>query len=259
MTLSGQNRLRSLPAIRRARGFYLYDNGGRRFLDLYQDGGRAWLGHRPDGLSLQLKNTLSRGVYAPYPGSEEGKLLKAGAALAVQAGANSPVIRYYTGTPVSEALPAAADPLFEGLGRCSLWRPGLPWPVEAELVEILVPLPGFDSGRLIAGKEDNLPPGDMPSPVIAAALTRCLWTLSRVLKERTVPEELNTGGLFRQTGPYLVYQGGEEAYGALFDRALEAGILIPPEPGYPLILPCEYSPGDQSLVSGFFRTLGELS
>jgi hypothetical protein len=69
--------LRLLPAIRRARDFRLYAEGGRRFLDLWQYGGRAILGHTPPAVLRELKNTAERGLFAPFPGPLEGRFLKA--------------------------------------------------------------------------------------------------------------------------------------------------------------------------------------
>ncbi len=64
-----------LPPIRRARGFYLYDYDGNRYLDCWQNGGRALLGHSPRGLSTRLKNVLSTGLLAELP-SVHGRRLE---------------------------------------------------------------------------------------------------------------------------------------------------------------------------------------
>ena len=67
---------RLLPIIRRAREFHLYDDAGRRYLDLYQDGGRAILGHRPAGLTTRMKNELSRGLMVQAPSHAEPRFLR---------------------------------------------------------------------------------------------------------------------------------------------------------------------------------------
>ncbi len=255
MTPRGQKRLRTLPAIRRARGFHLYDNGGRRILDLYLEGGRAWLGHRPEGLSLQLKNTLTRGVYAAYPGSEEGKLLKAARTLAVQSGSNPGCRALYLRGGASDAvIPAAVDPLFSDRGECVLWRPGLPWPAKADYIEILVPLPGFDAGRIIITNREDHPTGDLPSPVIAAALTRCLWTLKNTLETQPASVGIKAGNSWEQKGPYHIFKGSEEEYDTLFKKALSDGILLPPDKSDPMIIPGELTTGDQKLLISFFQS-----
>ena len=254
MTLRGQNRLRALPAIRRARGYHLYDNSGRRFLDLYLEGGRAWMGHRPEGLSLHLKNTLSRGVYSPYPGSGEGKLKKAAAALARQAGCTGEFeVLYFRDTNPDIPVPPASDPLWKDEGECRLWRPGLSWPDQADSVEILVPLPGFDAGRVIVTGKKDLPPGDLPSPVVAAALTRCLWSLKHILETQPAVSEVKTGSSWERKGFYLIFRGSEEEYDILFSKALSEGILLPPDTTDPMIIPLELTSGDLKILTSFLE------
>ena len=262
MTLNEQELLRLLPAIRRARDFHLYDASGKRYLDLYQQGGRAWLGHRPEGLSLQIKNTLSRGVYSPYPGSEEGKLIKALRALLfiLPGSAEFHNLRYYSASH-QDFLPDAVDPLFHQEGPCTLWRPALDWPDKAGSVEMLIPLPGFEYGRIIATRNENLPQGDIPSPVIAAALLRCVWVLKKTLEtaapvhDFSIPE----AAPWSQSGPYCLFKGnGDENaddYKEMFIQALKAGILLPPSASSPCILPGILTSGDTKLLKQFFGGL----
>ncbi len=54
----------TIPPIRRARGYRLYDHRGRRYLDLWQNGGHSLLGHRGLHLLSLLKNLMSRGLLA---------------------------------------------------------------------------------------------------------------------------------------------------------------------------------------------------
>jgi hypothetical protein len=256
--LKDQELLRRLPAIRRAREFHLYDASGKRFLDMYLEGGLAWLGHRPEGLSLEIKNIVSRGVYAAYPGSEEGKLLKALTALkAILPGSHGHTsIRYYRSAH-SEVLPAAIDPLYQKEGSCMLWRPGLAWPLDAESVEMLIPLPGLEYGRLIASRDETLPPGDLPSALIAGALTRCVWVLKKNL-EGSVPFPpfiIPEGSPWTQQGPYCLWSGNAENYSTLFTEALELGILLSPSPDLPCILPGIQTSGDLKLLKQFFGGL----
>ncbi|MDA3852535.1 MAG: hypothetical protein PF447_14875, partial [Spirochaetaceae bacterium] len=55
------------PYFRRASDYHLYDDKGKRYLDLFQNNGRAIMGHRPGKFSQYIKNSLSRGVWADYP------------------------------------------------------------------------------------------------------------------------------------------------------------------------------------------------
>lgn len=251
-----QNNLRSLPLIRRARGYHLYDASGRRILDLYQDGGKAWLGHRPEGVSLQIKNTLSRGVYAPFPSSEEGKMLKAVRTLCKTLGAEVGEIAYYRcGSVHSAAAGSAQDILKNHTADFVLWRPGLPWPSKASLVEIMIPLPGLDAGRIIVSpkiSDKSLPQGDLPSPLMAAALNRCLWSLNNHLIKTAESVLFLTGEDWKQRGPYCFWQGNADDYNKLFQSALKEGLLLAPSSEEPCIIPQELSSGDLGLLKKIF-------
>ena len=67
----------ALPKINRARESYLYMKDSSRWLDLWADNTRALMGHRPPGVSLRIKNEVDKGLYAPYPGVWENRLVKA--------------------------------------------------------------------------------------------------------------------------------------------------------------------------------------
>ncbi|MFW6363068.1 MAG: hypothetical protein ACOC0D_04400, partial [Spirochaeta sp.] len=56
-----------IETIRRTRGFYLYSETGRRYLDLSLDGGGAFCGHRPHTLTTGIKQVLSRGGMSLLP------------------------------------------------------------------------------------------------------------------------------------------------------------------------------------------------
>lgn len=244
--------LRRLPVIRRARDYHLYDASGRRFLDLYLDRGRAWLGHRPDGVSLQLKNTLSRGVFVPFPSSEEGKMLKAAAALCDFLNAGCRDIAYYSCRQDREDVPGRpSDILVRPEASFVLWRPGLPWPDKAEQVEILIPLPGLDAGRIIVSRDGELPPGDLPSPVNAAAINRSLWSLLAALKEITAPL-FTPGEEWTMQGNYCFFTGSADDYDRIFKKALEEGVLLSPSRESPCIIPRELSSGDLKVLKKVF-------
>lgn len=68
--------VRSLPRIRRCRGWRLYAADGRRFLDLWAEGGRAVMGRKPKGPSLAAKNCIDTGLVSPLPGVWRGRLEK---------------------------------------------------------------------------------------------------------------------------------------------------------------------------------------
>ena len=121
-----------LPRIRRARGYHLYSDAGRRLLDLYLDGGAALLGHRPDQLGRQLKGVLGRGLIAPLPSRYGAHLLRAlrqalpahrWFGVAATRAAALELLRRQLDLP---ALPPVADPLLDPEWRqapVAWWRP----------------------------------------------------------------------------------------------------------------------------------------
>ncbi len=248
-----------MAILRRGRDYHLYDGSGRRYLDLYQEGGRACLGHRPEGLSLKLKNIISRGVYTPYPCAEEGQMYKALEALLAILTSGSPPPRgacsYYRPESLSyQKLGQPRDPLFEDSSAAfQYWRPWRPWP-SCDVVELYLPFPGLSYGHLLIGQA--LPPGELPSPVIAAGISSILWTLSKQLTE--LPRTLSLPEPWRCQGPYFRWEGEEEAYDDLFKRALELGILLPPAPKTVGIVPRILHSGDEKALASFF-SLGPSS
>ena len=76
-----ENLLREMPQVLRARDYRLYTRGGGRLVDLWQNGGAAILGHSPQALLRELKNTAGRGLYAPLPHFLEARFTKALAGL----------------------------------------------------------------------------------------------------------------------------------------------------------------------------------
>ena len=75
--------LRQIPDVLRVRGYRLYlagkhsNNENWRLVDLWLNGGAAILGHTPSNMLRELKNTASRGLYAPFPHFTERRFLKA--------------------------------------------------------------------------------------------------------------------------------------------------------------------------------------
>ena len=65
-----------VPPIKRARGYRLYDYGGKRYLDLWQNGGSAILGHRFESLTRELKSVLSRGLIFDLPSIYRRRLIR---------------------------------------------------------------------------------------------------------------------------------------------------------------------------------------
>lgn len=66
-----------IPAIRRARGWRLYTENGRRLLDFYQDQGRGVMGWKADGAARLAKALLDKALTAPYPSVWQKRLERA--------------------------------------------------------------------------------------------------------------------------------------------------------------------------------------
>jgi hypothetical protein len=260
--------LRLAPAVLRARDFRLYVEGGRRLVDLWQNGGAAVLGHTPPALLRELKNTASRGLYAPLPHFLEGRFLKA-------------LSRLFPGRKfrVFAAAPSALQELFKK-GVAALWRPFLTVdaPLEAaqDAPAALVPvLPGFQSWRgglpqglcvlafnpaletqLFHNTENSsgeaFPLGDIIAPLLLAAAVRGVYDLAAAAPGRmnlAYPRiaRVLKNSPWQRRGIYLFHRRNPASgeWDALFRRFLEAGFLIPPTPDFPLILPGILSPGEE--------------
>lgn len=222
--------MRMITPIKRARGFYLYDDKGRRFLDLYLDGGRALCGHRPNGLSNVLKNTLSRGLYAPYPSvydSRLDKVLKKGFPRFSRRAVYSSLDSFEKACGETVAFD---DPAFSSqTGKNVIWRPYLPVPENADRLLVNLPYPGIDAVAILSDQKD-LPPSDRLSPVIQAGLVRSWFDLQLRMKEldTEVWSLLDDTGHWERSGPYLRPLCAKEDYPDLFKLYLENGILISP-------------------------------
>ena len=259
--------LSTVPHVLRARGFRLYTQG-RRLVDLWLNGGAAVLGHTPPNLLRELKNTASRGLYAPLPHFMESRFLKA-------------LLRLFPGYSfrLYAAPPAELETLFKS-GDAGLWRPFLnpasPFAIEDKAPPFLVPvLFGIQLWRdelpmglcVAAAKSENylanLPAGDTLPPVLLAAAARGVDNIlaspdrarpafPRVAKAlQKSPAKLR----WRRQGIYLYLKEKcePEAWDALFSQFLEAGFLLPPNPSQPLILPGELSPGEETKLAAVFE------
>jgi len=259
--------LRLVPTVLRARDFRLYTKSGR-LVDLWQNGGAAVLGHTPPSLLRELKNTASRGLYAPFPHFLEGRYIKA-------------LSRVFPGryflfyaAPPPELYALAAE------GHAALWRPFLdpaaPLTTAENAPLVLIPAaPGIQGwrGGLPYGlcvlaidpafeKTASLPPGDFLSPVLLAYAARGIYDLIAAAPQRANPayprvaralksSQSNTVQWQRQ-GLYLTLRGNPspENWAALFRRFLDKGFLLPPVSSQPLILPGVLSPGEEAQLAG---------
>ncbi|MDR2434588.1 MAG: hypothetical protein LBD47_08465 [Treponema sp.] len=259
--------LRLVPEVLRARDFRLYTKGGRRLVDLWQNGGAAVLGHTPHLLLRELKNTASRGLFAPFPHFLEGRFIRALSRLFP-----GRAFRFYA------SAPAAAGDLLKK-GAAGFWRPFLN-PLAplaaADAPEVLIPvLPGIQGWRgclpqglcvlaIDSTCENALPSGDFLSPVLLAAAVRGIYDLIAAAPERAgsvlprITKALNNSDSpWQRRGIYLSLKAdcglraetAPQVWAALFRRFLEAGFLLPPIPDHPLILPGVLPPGEEAKLA----------
>ena len=253
--------LETVPAVLRTRGFRLYTEGGRRLIDLWLNGGAAVLGHTPPNLLRELKNTASRGLYAPLPHFAEGRFLKALSKLLPNR-----FFRLYAAPPEELAS------LFKN-GEAALWRPFTdpiaPFVVAENSPPLLVPvLPGIQSWRgglpmglcVVTAKSESqlahLPKGDILPPLLLAVSARGVYDILAV-PQRAKPnlphiaKALQSGKTWRRRGIYLYLKENREneTWPALFKKFLDAGFLPPPIPSQPLILPGELSAGEEAKLA----------
>ena len=258
--------LSKVPTVLRARGYRLYTAGASakngRLVDLWLNGGAAILGHTPPNVLREIKNTASRGLYAPFPHFLEGRYIKA-------------LSKLFPGYSfrLYAAPPAELETLVKN-GTAGPWRPFLnpqePFAI-TENFPILIPvLPGIQGWRnslplglcvLAAQSEDQLsalPASDILSPVLLAAAARGIYDLIAAHDRAKLPFprifkalKSSENSRWHRQGIYLTpnekIEGSE--WETLFTKFLAAGFLIPPTPSQPLILPAEMSDGEDAKLS----------
>ncbi|MDR1319042.1 MAG: hypothetical protein LBJ90_05405 [Treponema sp.] len=274
--------LRLLPPVLRARDFRLYTEGGKRLVDLWQNGGAAVLGHTPPALLRELKNSASRGLFAPLPHPLEQRFVKALARLFP-----GRVFRIYAeGASLGIKLDVPPGDTFGGKPEAPgafLWRPFLdpqsPLAAPAEAPLLIPVLPGIQGwsadgpplprGLCVLALDPALerarvfPPQDMLSPVLLAAAARGIYDLLAAAPLRGNPRFpkidralAKSGCPWRRRGIYLTQSSGAggdssgaRVWEALFRGFLEEGFLLPPIPEHPLILPGVLSPGEEAKLA----------
>ena len=271
---TGNELLRMLPPVLRAREYHLYLEGGRRLTDLWQFGGKAVLGHKPPRAVSELKNAAERGLFSPLPHPAEQRLLKALARLFpdLPEGPRYCFRIYEDRFSLYKALEKAGfsskkipDPAFpliiknENVPKLpiSVWRPFLdenyylssiyipvlPWP--------LTPAALFLEKSL----EKDFPPDDLISPVILLTCARAIHDLIAAGKNSGRPrypkieKTLFRAKNWRRRGIYLTRIPENDNRAELWKHFLDNGFLIPPVPSEPLILPGVLSPGEEAKLA----------
>ncbi|MDR2964302.1 MAG: hypothetical protein LBU88_00815 [Treponema sp.] len=244
--------LKQVPYILRARGYRLYTQDNRRLIDLWLNGGAALLGHTPPNFLRELKNTASRGLYAPLPHFTEGRFLKALSKLLPDY-----YFRIYSAPPPEL--------------NADLWRPFTEKTKNPIFVPVLPGIQNWHNGlpvglcaaaSLSEEKLNSLPPDDIFPPVLLAAATRGIYDIIAAAPEREYPQLPNTyKALKADTSPWRresIYLTLKETpslktWAALFDKFLQAGFLLPPTPEHPVILPGELSDGEDAKLAAILN------
>jgi len=259
--------LRHVPEVLRARGWRLYTKKGR-LVDLWQYGGRALLGHNPPGLLRAIKNNGERGLFSPLPHFAENRLLKALSDLLpgyfFRLYDNDVFLNQALKTAGFKGQPLLWRPfLLEAAGRCSTLRckyAASSLQVNQETQPVLFPvLPCPIAPAVLAYNpaetgdlSEKLPPSLLFSPVTLLAAARCIYDLLAV-PERGNPrlpktdQALKKSAVWKRQGIYLFYTSNN--YADIFRHFLEGGVLLPPSPEDPAILPGELSPGEDTKLA----------
>jgi hypothetical protein len=247
--------LAQLPPIRRAREYRLYAPNGRRFLDFWQEGGAGLLGCRPPRVLLALKDGLSAGRSLLVPSEAERRALRA-------------VIKLFPAYASSAAFPsaeAARAALAAQAWPCGEWRPFLPVPaVDALLVLPPLPLslrPAFVLFKEKAAAAELESRSAGPCHCAAYQADAAVLALTELRRQEACAEGERALGwkafdralsprfsaIFERNGPYVVTKTAD--YVSLFNELLAGGLLFPPSPDTPAIVPASFDPGELKALS----------
>ncbi len=235
--------------VRRARERYLYDQTGERYLDVWLADGTAFLGHRPRGYGRLVKEETDRGLWGPFPTQWQARLGKALRELSRAAALPVDEIRLINGrySPVPEGgslrwLPAGTFETSSGGTHGGETVPAA--------IEVTLPVPGVVVPR-------NAVVEGLPAAAIALltqgahALTAYLSRDERYARE-DVAARLSVPPGYRREGVWFLpdiaaRNSGDHAtqWESHRNDALTLGILLPPDPWTPLVIPDGMNSADQ--------------
>ena len=259
-----------VPRIRRARGFRLYDEAGKRYVDLYQAGGSAVLGHRGPGAVREAKDALSRGLGSAFPSVYETRMKKLLRRLFPSYG----IVELYSclhrgldaasvflGSRIEEA--DIADPALSADAAknavVSYWRPFLPDDACGN-PEVLIPIlpsggiQGFTAVCYKTREGERVSVGDTVSACLLAGALRAVPNLKAAVRlENAVTSAVDGSKNWRRRGPYISAMIDSRRYAAVFRVFLDAGYLLSPHYPGPSIVPGELSPGEAAGLCRLFK------
>jgi hypothetical protein len=265
----------AVPIIRRARGFRLYDQQGKRYLDLYRDGGGAFLGHRSGVTGTLMKSVLSQGLVTTLPSVWEARLVRVIASMfsggccvrlyssrlrALEAVSGFLGMRVDSCDVYDPAL--AAEPPVRP--RVVLWRPFLPRSAEegdgaSAVVLPILPLSVCEAPAPVCfPAADDLPPSDpLPGFLLAGAFSALVRLRSgrpgsSFVVSPLIEKAVDVSPGWKRRGPYVRPVFLSDEYSHVFAKFLRAGVLLSPQYPGPSILPGECSPGEARLLAELF-------
>jgi hypothetical protein len=259
-----------LPSFRRAREYRLYDERGRRYLDLWQADGHALLGHRAARVSAAMKNAISRGLVADLPSGADRRLTAALRRVLP----SHPFVRLYSGlgrclaglsawrgreTHAADipdpAVPEAAER--PGSGEVIVWRPFVPCSLAAGAVVPVLPFAMGGGPWALCFRQDAgraLPPSEPVSAVLLEGAARALAGLTQYTVGPLGPQILRLGcPSWRVAGVYVTPLFDRGLYPAVFEAFLREGVVLSPRYDCPSLLPASASEGEVALAIGLFR------
>ena len=258
-----------IPPLKRARGYYVYDCNGNRYLDLFQNGGHAVLGHRAQRVTTLLKSVMSSGLLFDLPSVYMGRLERALQFLfpdfctfrivnSVEAALQ--IASDYCGESITsqDVVDPALDQGNTSRSVC-LWRPFLPGAQWVD-TDVLLPVLPFSVGggpvvvclrKAVATASDC---SELVSPLLLSGTARSIGDLARYQPPGWFSNDLlQAAHRWRQRSIYIVSKVSAERYRGVFMRFLKQGMLLSPYHPGPSILPAQASPGEVRHMITLFR------
>lgn len=245
MEPSGDSLLSLLPPIRRARGWRLYAEDGRRILDLWQDDGRGILGAKGTGIGTLAKAGVDRGLASPLPSVWSERLRKE-------------LLRQYPDWQDARFFPD------EGGARDWLDAHGLSAPIlrpfqefrretlaGSEAAILRLPCPRALSPGLVllkAGPGQSLASGPLVPPLLLSTAAKGLGEFRGFHQAYTEAHwrkaDRRLSSIMERRGPWLYPRCAPSDYAELFRAALAVGALLSPRHDLPSLIPGDFDDGE---------------
>ncbi len=276
---TARSRIARLGPIHRAREYRLYDRKGRRYLDLWQSGGRALLGHRPKRTLALVKGVLSQGSNAGLPSVYEDRLLDCLRRLIpgfepflTNSDAEVCSVLSRLGFQAEELYDPALSAERPEASSIGLWRPiagpslvPLSWSAIVPILPLTIgqapsPICVRLSNNLAVGMTNLQTAAPQPAALLAAAvagLEQLTYYRGADWADEAWPDPSAYAGWERR-GPYVAARCESCSYDAVFDRFLQAGVLLSPIYPGPSILPSFVSAGEQAILMRLFAGKDDL-